>query len=99
MSLEKVDLLKHSLFNKFFGDFNNDPSSWNILKLEEVAEVNSGVTKGKKYKEHDPLVELPYMRVANVQDGYLDLGEIKTIQVTSSDAEKYKQVLPPSCVE
>jgi type I restriction enzyme, S subunit len=32
---------------------------------------------------------LPYLRVANVQDGYLDLTEIKTIIVPQTDKERY----------
>ena len=35
------------------------------------------------------MAELPYMRVANVQDGYLDLSEIKTINVDKSRVARY----------
>jgi type I restriction enzyme S subunit len=31
---------------------------------------------------------VPYLRVANVQDGYLDLGEIKTVRIAPTLAEK-----------
>ena len=34
-------------------------------------------------------IELPYLRVANVQNGYLDLTEIKTIQLKESEREKF----------
>jgi type I restriction enzyme S subunit len=33
------------------------------------------------------LLELPYLRVANVQRGWLDLREIKTIEVTAKEAD------------
>ena len=33
---------------------------------------------------------LPYIRVANVQDGRLDLSEIKTVEALRSDLEKYR---------
>ena len=32
---------------------------------------------------------LPYLRVANVQDGFLDLTEIKEIEVLQEDLKKY----------
>lgn len=31
---------------------------------------------------------MPYMRVANVKDGYLDLAEVKTIEIKRSEVEK-----------
>ena len=34
-------------------------------------------------------VNVPYLRVANVQAGYLDLSEVKTIDVLPADVEKY----------
>ena len=49
--------------------------------LGEIAEIVGGVTKDTK-RQHDPsFVEVPYLRVANVQRGYLDLSEIATIRV------------------
>ena len=48
----------------------------------------SGVTKGRKLAGKSTIF-VPYMRVANVQDGYLDLTEIKDIEVLPSDIEKY----------
>src|SRR5690606_32486056 len=34
-------------------------------------------------------VSLPYLRVANVQDGYVDLTEVHEIEVPTTDAERY----------
>ena len=34
-------------------------------------------------------VELPYLRVANVQDGYLDLSSVNMIRIPKSHVEKY----------
>jgi len=49
--------------------------------LGTLAEVVSGVTLGSE--QRDPSGnETPYLRVANVQDGFLDLAEVKTICVT-----------------
>ena len=35
-------------------------------------------------------VKAPYLRVANVQEGYLDLSEVKEIEVLPDDLEKYR---------
>lgn len=64
------------------------PIEWNIRLLNEVADVRSGVTLGRKLEGHN-LVELPYLRVANVQDGYLDLSDVKTVKVYQHEIEKY----------
>jgi len=66
------------------------PNGWERVPLEEVAEVRTGVAKNKK-KLEDP-VELPYLRVANVQDGRLDLNEIKTIEIERRKIERYSLV-------
>ncbi len=77
-----------SVFLEMFGDPVKNPKGWAIKKLENVAEIVSGVTKGRKFGDKET-VFTPYLRVANVQDGYLDLSEIKEIKVLTSDLEKY----------
>lgn len=58
------------------------------LALGEIAEIRSGVTLGRDIS--GPVVELPYLRVANVQDGFLDLGSIKRVTVRYDEADKWK---------
>jgi len=65
------------------------PIEWKIKVLKKISEVVSGITLGNKYYGLKT-VKLPYLRVANVQDGYLDLNEIKKISVPYSYIEKYK---------
>ncbi|HHQ4768002.1 TPA: restriction endonuclease subunit S, partial [Aeromonas veronii] len=65
------------------------PKGWEEKTLKDIAVIRSGVTKGKVVSEADA-VTLPYMRVANVQDGYLDLSSIQEITVSKNDAEKCK---------
>ena len=62
-----------------FGDYRF-PESWTVTRLGEVADVMGGITKDAK-KQDQADEELPYLRVANVQRGFLDLSEIKTIRV------------------
>ncbi|MEO8644321.1 restriction endonuclease subunit S [Pseudomonas sp.] len=64
---------------EYFGDYHF-PASWSKRRLSDVAVITGGVTKDSK-KQDAEFVELPYLRVANVQRGYLDLSEIKTIRV------------------
>jgi type I restriction enzyme, S subunit len=63
------------------------PKNWRVAKLQTVAEVQTGVAKGKTGIK-DPIT-LPYLRVANVQDGYLDLSEIKKITISKEQIERY----------
>lgn len=55
-------------------------SEWQWIKLADVAEIKSGITKDSK-KQDDSYIELPYLRVANVQRYFLDLSEVKTIRI------------------
>jgi type I restriction enzyme, S subunit len=64
------------------------PKPWRITTLELHADVRTGIAKGKKGLKSP--VSLPYLRVANVQDGYLNLSEIKTIDVEKKDADRYR---------
>ena len=61
--------------------------SWEIKPLMEVASLQTGLMKGKRYE--GKTVFLPYLRVANVQDGFLDLKEIKEIEVSPSSVSRY----------
>lgn len=55
------------------------PAGWKLISLKRVSTVRTGLTLGKVYD--GPLTERPYLRVANVQDGHLDLEQVTTIEV------------------
>ncbi|MBK8997356.1 MAG: restriction endonuclease subunit S [Myxococcales bacterium] len=80
--------LLRSAFLEMFGDPVTNPKGWEVKALVELADIATGVTKGKKYGDK-PMVTLPYMRVANVQDGHLVLDEVKTITVSEEDGRRY----------
>lgn len=63
------------------------PDKWKKLPLDHVAYVQTGLAKGKKDIKNPQT--LPYLRVANVQDGYLDLSLIKSIEVEESNIDRY----------
>lgn len=63
------------------------PADWEWARLGDVADVAGGVTKDAK-KQNDPsFVEVPYLRVANVQRGHLNLDTVTTIRVPPARAE------------
>lgn len=84
---QKAAELIPAIFVDMFGDPATKPEAWPRQPLSAVAEVISGVAKGRKLDPGEA-VELPYMRVANVKDGYLDLAEVKTIEIKRSEVEK-----------
>lgn len=70
------------------GELPELPESWTWIKLGQISEIVGGVTKGRKLTGRKT-VTIPYLRVANVQDGYLDLNEVKQIEVLPEDVTKY----------
>lgn len=63
------------------------PSGWKKTALDHVAEVQTGIAKGKAV--NGAAVTLPYLRVANVQDGRVDLSVIKEITLKPSEVDRY----------
>lgn len=66
------------------------PEGWVWASLDMLGEIASGVAKGSKRDDKTPVREVPYLRVANVQRGHLDLTEVKTILATERDIEELK---------
>jgi len=62
---------------------------WEVVHLGNFSEISTGVTLGKSHSGPST-VELPYLRVANVQDGYFDLTEVKLIRIPKSNVERYQ---------
>jgi type I restriction enzyme S subunit len=85
---EKAREIIPALFVDMFGDPATNPKGWPVGPLKEAADIGSGVTKGRKI-DGKAAIEVPYLRVANVQDGFLDLTEIKTITILETEREKY----------
>jgi type I restriction enzyme S subunit len=59
-----------------------------IVSLDELCDLCSGITKGRKI-DSTVTVEVPYMAVANVQDGRLKLDNVKTIEATPEEIHRY----------
>lgn len=87
--LQKLDNLIKARFVEMFGDMYLNSKGWSEAKLESMADVVSGITKGRKTKSED-LTEVPYMAVSNVKDGYIDWTTVKTIEATQQEIEQYR---------
>jgi len=65
------------------------PEGWSWARLDAVASIKGGITVDKKRK--DPTSRsVPYLRVANVQRGHLDLAEVKVIDAPHADIEELR---------
>jgi len=60
------------------------PRGWRLVCLKRVAEIQGGLTLGKQYE--GPLIERPYLRVGNVQDGHLNLADVSVIELPAGVA-------------
>lgn len=85
-ALALLDSLTQSLFLDMFGDPVANPKRWSMSTIGDLAEVQGGlqVTSARKNLP----VEVPYLRVANVYRGVLDLSEIKTIRATPAEIQR-----------
>lgn len=65
------------------------PAHWEVTRLKFIAHVQTGVAKGKDNSGQQTIM-VPYLRVANVQDGFLDLDEVATIEIPADDLPRYR---------
>lgn len=65
------------------------PQGWAWARLDAIAAIKGGITVDKK--RSDPKArKVPYLRVANVQRGYLDLSEVKMIDAPVTDISELR---------
>ncbi len=72
------------------GELQDLPAGWRWQRLHEVADVVGGVTKDASKQADPSFVEVPYLRVANVQRGRLDLRVISRIRVPPAKLEQLR---------
>lgn len=68
------------------GDLVPLPLGWRWARLGDVADIAGGVTKDTQKQSDPTLPEVPYLRVANVQRGRLDLTSVAMIRVPPAKA-------------
>lgn len=81
---EKLDKIAEGLTASEFHRIGKGSAP--TVRLSSVASVNSGVTLGT---ETGGAIAIPYLRVANVQDGFIDTTEMKTVRVGRADVRRY----------
>jgi type I restriction enzyme S subunit len=63
------------------------PADWHVSRLRDNAEVTQGIALGPHRKPRQNAT--PYLRVANVQNGFVDSNDIKHIEATEEERAKY----------
>ena len=76
-----------SLLTKFGAKYGQNPEGYKLLPLAQHAEIRTGLAKGKP--SGSATIDLPYLSVANVKDGFLDLSEVKEITVERNRIQRY----------
>jgi type I restriction enzyme S subunit len=84
-----VDELLRSVFLEMFGDPVRNEKGWEVVTLETIADIVSGVTIGRRIDPAREILEVPYLRVANVQDGFISRSEVKTTCATRDEVDRY----------
>lgn len=89
-SLALLDSLTDALFHDMFGDPVSNNQGWrDDVLLGDVADIASGITKGRRLRAQ-PTRAVPYLSVANVQDGRLELNAVKVIDATEQEINRYR---------
>ena len=87
--INKLNELIKARFVEMFGDMLINPKGLPEQRLDSLADIVSGITKGRKVKTVE-LYEVPYMAVSNVKDGYIDWTTVKTIMATTAEIDQYR---------
>ncbi|MFZ2207115.1 MAG: restriction endonuclease subunit S [Porticoccaceae bacterium] len=70
-------------------DLPESPEGWVWARLDAIAALKGGITVDSKRKDSTARL-VPYLRVANVQRGYIDLTEVKFIVAPESDIKELR---------
>jgi type I restriction enzyme S subunit len=89
-ALARLDQVSFAMFVEMFGEPISNSKEWSTsTRLGDVAEIISGITKGRKLNGAS-VRTVPYLAVVNVQDRALNLETVKTIEATESEISRYK---------
>jgi type I restriction enzyme S subunit len=79
-ALAQLDVLTQAMFLDLFGDPYTNPKTWPIISIGDAADVQGGLQVSASRNTYPR--EVPYLRVANVYRGFLNLDEIKYLRAT-----------------
>lgn len=85
-ALRICDELLPAIFLEMFGDPIANTAGWNVHVTSEIAEVQGGLQQIAR-RERLPL-KRPFLRVANVQRGELDLTDVRLIGLTQDEFQR-----------
>lgn len=89
-ALAKLDEMARAIFVEMFGDVTTNSKRWDDhLSLADVADIASGITKGRKLPSGE-VRPVPYLAVINVQDRALNLKAVKEILASEDEIDRYR---------
>lgn len=88
-TIDLLDELLRAQFLDLFGDVLRNSKNWPLSTIGQICDVQSGLTLSQSKRKSYPL-EVPYLRVANVFRGRIDLTEIKKLRATKSEVIRTK---------
>lgn len=86
-ALAHLDTLVQAVFEELFGNHVNS-SDWPKLRLDDLGEVQGGLSLSEGRRRLP--IRIPYLRVANVYRGFLDMSGVKTLQATEAEIARTK---------
>ena len=86
---ERAALLQALLAQPQKSGHRTKPADAPLVVLGDIAEIQGGLALGRRHRGAE-LVSRPYLRVANVQRGRLDLDNVKEVLVTSAEADRHR---------
>lgn len=84
---EMIDLLRARRLSNIDAVLSSAPGVQGT-PLRNVVDIQTGITLGKTYGADVEVREYPYLRVANVQTGYVDTEDLATIELPPSIARQ-----------
>ncbi len=85
-ALAQLDTLPESTFLDMFGDPVTNPMGWAMTTIRGIGRIQGGLQVTAKRRSLP--IERPYLRVANVFRGFLELDELKTIRLTQAEERR-----------
>jgi type I restriction enzyme S subunit len=85
-ALSSLSELAQAVFLDMFGDPATNPRGWRKPTVDDFAEVQGGLQVSSARRNCPN--EVPYLRVANVFRGFLDLREIKVLRATDAEIDR-----------
>jgi type I restriction enzyme S subunit len=85
--LTTIRALRHAVLRSAFSA--SSVQTWPVVRLENAAAIASGVTLGRRLPV-GLLRTVRYLTVANVKDGYLHLEDVRSVEVTQAELEKWR---------